>query len=116
MSFEIVAFISLLLFGIGLLGVVTRRNLLGILLASELMFNALVLLSVAVVRFIPEINLRLGTEITAHTLNLTSTGYVLAIFIISIAAAETALAVALLLAYNAKKGKLNITKANELKG
>lgn len=73
--------VSVLLFSLGLLGVLTRRNLLIIYMSLELMFNAANLALVAFSRF-------------RHDLN----GQVMVFFIITVAAAEVAVGLALIVA------------------
>jgi NADH-quinone oxidoreductase subunit K len=73
--------ISFLLFALGLLGVMLRRNLLVMYMSVELMLNAANLALVAFSRF----NNKLG-------------GQVLVFFIITVAAAEVAVGLALIVA------------------
>lgn len=73
--------VSVLLFCIGLLGVIIRRNLLVIYMSLELMLNAANLALVAFSRFNNNLN-----------------GQVIVIFVITVAAAEVALGLALIVA------------------
>jgi NADH-quinone oxidoreductase subunit K len=73
--------VSVLLFSLGLLGVLTRRNLLIIYMSLEVMLNAANLALVAFSRF-------------RHDLN----GQVVVFFIITVAAAEVAVGLALIVA------------------
>lgn len=73
--------VSALLFGIGLLGVVSRRNLLVIYMSLEIMLNAANLALVAFSRF-----------------NQSLEGQVIVFFIITVAAAEVAVGLALIMA------------------
>jgi NADH-quinone oxidoreductase subunit K len=73
--------VSALLFSLGLLGVVTRRNLLVIYMSLELMLNAANLALVAFSRF-----------------NNNLDGQVMVFFIITVAAAEVAVGLALIVA------------------
>lgn len=89
-----------ILFSIGVFGVLTRRNAVGILMSLELMFNAVNINLVAFNKFISPAEL---------------TGQIFAIFIIVIAAAEAVvgLAIVLLLYRNWKGidiGNINIMK------
>src|SRR3989475_13296205 len=74
-------FVSALLFSLGLLGVLVRRNLLIIYMALELMLNAANLALVAFSRFNNNLN-----------------GQVMVFFIITVAAAEVAVGLALIVA------------------
>ncbi len=89
-----------ILFAIGVFGVLTRRNAIGILMSLELMFNAVNINLVTFNKFI-------GPE--------SLTGQIFAIFVIVIAAAEAVvgLAIVLLLYRNWQGidiGKINIMK------
>src|SRR3989475_2082559 len=74
-------FVSALLFSLGLLGVLVRRNLLVIYMALELMLNAANLALVAFSRFNNNLN-----------------GQVMVLFIVTVAAAEVAVRLAPLFA------------------
>jgi len=77
---------SALLFGLGLLGVIARRNLLVIYMSLELMLNAANLALVAFSRFTNNAN-----------------GQVIVFFIITVAAAEVAVGLALIVALYRKR-------------
>ena len=89
---------SALLFSIGLVGIMTRRNVLMILLCIELMFNAANLALVAYARAWGDLG-----------------GQVLVFFIITVAAAEVTvgLAIAILMARQLKT--LNVDEVSRLK-
>jgi NADH:ubiquinone oxidoreductase subunit K len=70
------------LFAIGLFGVITRRNTIGILMSLELMFNAANINLVAFSQFIK------GAALT---------GQIFAIFIVVVAAAEATIGLAIVL-------------------
>jgi NADH-quinone oxidoreductase subunit K len=78
--------VSALLFCLGLLGVVTRRNLLVMYMSLELMLNAANLALVAFSRF-----------------NRSLDGQVMVFFIITVAAAEVAVGLALIVALYRKR-------------
>ena len=78
--------VSVLLFALGLLGVIMRRNLLVIYMSLELMLNAANLALVAFSRF-----------------NNNLDGQVLVFFIITVAAAEVAVGLALIVALYRKR-------------
>ncbi len=90
--------VSALLFSIGLVGIMTRRNVLMILLCIELMFNAANLAFVAFARAWGDVG-----------------GQLIALFIITVAAAEVTvgLAIAILMARQLKT--LNADEARLLK-
>jgi len=74
--------LAAVLFSIGLFGVITRRNVIGILMSLELMFNAANINFVTFNKFI---------------LNDGLTGQLFAIFIIVVAAAEATVGLAIVL-------------------
>ena len=74
--------LAAILFAIGLFGVITRRNAIGILMSLELMFNAANINFVVFNKFIANDGL---------------TGQLFAIFIIAVAAAEAVVGLAIVL-------------------
>lgn len=91
--------ISAVLFVIGLIGFLTRRNLIIMFLCTELMFQAA---AIAMLAF------------GAYHMNVQ--GQVFLIFILTIAAAEAALALALIVALYRKRLTLDAEVWSELKG
>jgi len=92
--------LSAILFSLGIFGLLTRRNAVGILMSIELMFNAVNINFVAFSRYL-----------TPQYL----TGQIFAIFIITIAAAETAVGLAIvLLIYRNFRG-IEVDKINFMK-
>jgi len=89
---------SLALFGIGIVGVLTRRNAILVLMCIELMFNAANLNFVAFSWAFPEI-----------------AGQVFAVFTICIAAGEVAVGLAILIALVRNRENINIDEVNLLK-
>jgi NADH-quinone oxidoreductase subunit K len=90
--------LSALIFGVGLFGVITRRNAVIILMSLELMLNGANLAFVAFSR---------------HHGNLQ--GQVFTFFVIAVAAAEAAVALAILIALFRLKGGVTLEDASELK-
>jgi NADH-quinone oxidoreductase subunit K len=90
--------VSALLFALGLLGVITRRNLLVIYMSLELMLNAANLALVAFSRFTD--NLR---------------GQVFVFFIITVAAAEVAVGLALIVALYRKRQTTHVEDLTMMK-
>ncbi|MCF7668770.1 MAG: NADH-quinone oxidoreductase subunit NuoK [Verrucomicrobia bacterium] len=89
-----------LLFCIGLYGIVTRRNLIGMLMSVEIILNAAALNFVAFHRF------KFGGDVA---------GAMFPLFIIAIAAAEAAVALAIILALFRRKRNLDVLSDNLLK-
>jgi len=89
--------LSAVLFALGIFGLLTRRNAIGILMSIELMFNAAAMNFVAFTRFIAPEGLA---------------GQIFTIFIITIAAAEAAVGLAIvMLLYRSFKG-IEVDKVN----
>jgi NADH-quinone oxidoreductase subunit K len=91
--------LSAVLFTIGALGVLTRRNAIIIFMSIELMLNAGNLLFVAF----------------AHTYEALS-GQIFVFFVISVAAAEVAVGLALIVAVYRTKKSISIDEISSLKG
>ena len=93
--------ISALLFSLGLLGILQRRNLIGMLIAVELLLNSANLNFMAFNRFL-----------TPDPV----TGQVIALFVMGLAAAEAAIGLSIILALYRKMHSINIERAQRLKG
>src|ERR1700751_1934470 len=90
---------SFLLFAIGFLGVMIRRNLLTVLMSVELMLNA--------------VNLNL----IAFSSRLSDlTGQVFSVFVIVVAAGEAAVGLALTISLFRQRKTLNVEEAHEMRG
>jgi NADH-quinone oxidoreductase subunit K len=90
--------VSVLLFSLGLLGVIMRRNLLIIYMSIELMLNAGNLALVAFSRFNNDLN-----------------GQVMVFFIITVAAAEVAVGLALIVALYRRRQTAHVEELKSLK-
>ena len=86
------------LFCMGIYGLVTRRNAIALLLSVELMINAVTINLVAFSRFSGGI-----------------TGQVFALFILTVAAAEVAIGLAIVVVYFRNRGSIAVDSANELR-
>jgi len=93
--------LSALLFVIGIYGVLTRRNAIGILMSIELMLNSVNINLVAFSQLFEPLNL---------------SGQMFALFIITLAATEAAIGFALIFVLVRNFGTLYIDKVNLLKG
>ena len=91
--------VSALLFGIGLVGFLTRRNLIIMFLCTELMFQAAGIALIAFGRY-----------------HLNFDGQTFVIFILTVAAAEAAMALALVVLLFRRKESLSAEEWSELKG
>ncbi len=92
--------LSTILFSIGVYGVLARRNAVLILMSVELMLNAV------------SINMVAFAVYTAPSLFV---GIIFAIFVITIAAAEVGLALAIILRVYRNRGTANVDEINTLK-
>jgi NADH:ubiquinone oxidoreductase subunit K len=93
--------LSLLLFGIGLLVVLSRRNAIGILMGVELMLNA--------------VNVGLVTFDRVYGPDWLD-GQLFALFVITVAAAEAVVGLALILAIYRSRGTVAVDDLSELRG
>ena len=91
--------LSLILFSLGVVGVMMRRNFITVLLSLELIFNAVNLNLIA-------FSYRLGDL----------AGQVLAIFVITVAAAEAAIGLGLIIALMRLKDTIALDEADEMRG
>ncbi len=92
--------LSAVVFCIGVFGMLTRRNAVGVLMSIELMFNAVNITLVAFARYVTP---------------ATITGQVVAIFTIAVAAAEATVALAIvLLIYQHHRG-IDVDRINFMK-
>ncbi len=90
--------LSALLFTIGVVGVLTRRNAIIVFMSIELMLNSVNLTLVAFSSFLGD-----------------ATGQMLVFFVITIAAAEAAIGLAIIIALFRNKQTVNIDEINLLK-
>ena len=116
MSLENVLIVSAILFAIGLFGALSKRNAIAVLMSIELMFNAVNLAAVAFSRYTVPASLigptTSGVDQMAHLL---LTGQVFAIFIITIAAAEVALGLAIVIAVYRSRSTVFVTDAAQMR-
>jgi NADH:ubiquinone oxidoreductase subunit K len=91
-----------ILFSLGMYGVLSRRNAIGILLSIELMLNGVTLLMVAFARYINS--------------NQELAGQVFAIFIITQAAAEAAVGLAIIIAVYRQRRTIQVDQLDLMKG
>ncbi len=97
--YEILIMLSVLLFSMGLAGVMIRRNLLVVIMSLEIMLNAVVLSFVA-------------AAATSQSLH----GAAMTFFIYVAATCEIALAMAIVVLLVKRRGSLDMAAEQELKG
>ncbi len=91
--------VAALLFAIGVLGVLMRRNALVIFMSIELMLNAVNLTFVALARQLNSVD-----------------GQIFVFFIMTVAAAEVAVGLAIIISLFRLKGTINVDEINLLRG
>lgn len=93
--------IAALLFGLGLLGVLQRRNLIGMLISIELMLNGANINFMAFNRFLaPD----------------PAVGQIITLFIMGLAAAEAAIGLSIILALFRRLRSINVERAQQMRG
>lgn len=90
--------LSVILFTIGVLGVVIRRNAIVIFMCIELMLNAVNLSFVAIARSLSSLD-----------------GQVIVLLVMTVAAAEAAVGLAIIISIFRTKGTINVDEMNLLK-
>jgi len=99
MSHENLILLALFLFGIGAIGVTIRRNALVVLMCIELMLNAVNILAISFDYFHQAID-----------------GSLLVIFVITVAAIEAAVGLALIVYVYRKRASIDLDEISEMKG
>jgi NADH-quinone oxidoreductase subunit K len=99
--------LSAVLFLIGILGVMLRRNALIIFMSVELMLNAVNLTFVAFANYLYS---------SGNTVTISTEGHIFVFFIMAVAAAEVAIGLAIIIALYRNKNTVNIDEANTMRG
>ncbi|MDE2822673.1 MAG: NADH-quinone oxidoreductase subunit NuoK [Chloroflexota bacterium] len=116
MSLENFLILGAILFSIGLYGALSKRNAIAVLMSIELMFNAVNITAVALSRYVvPASLLGDSASITDQAARTLLTGQIFSIFIITVAAAEIALGVAIVIALYRSRETVFVTDATQLK-
>ena len=115
MSLENFLIVSAVLFSIGLYGALSKRNAIAVLMSIELMFNAVNLAAVAFSRYtVPPTLAETGSR-ASDIAQALLTGQIFVIFIITIAAAEVALGLAIVIAIYRSRSTVMVTDAAQMK-
>ncbi|NLH16151.1 MAG: NADH-quinone oxidoreductase subunit NuoK [Phycisphaerae bacterium] len=93
--------LSNVLFAIGIYGLLSRRNAIGILMSVELMLNSAAMNAVVFNRFL-----------TPRAVD----GEILALFVIAVAAAEAVVALAIFVALFRNRSSIDVNRMDSLKG
>lgn len=91
--------LATILFGIGLIGVMKRTNLLMLFFATEILLNAVNIGFAAISRYYGDL-----------------TGQMFAFFVIAIAASEVAVGLGLLIVWFKRSGGIDLTSMTSMKG
>ena len=86
------------MFSIGVIGFITRRNMVTVLMCIELMLNAVNINLIAFAKYMDQLN-----------------GQAMALFVITIAAAEAALGLSIIIVLYRKRKSINVDDANLMK-
>ena len=105
MTLEHFLLLSAILFCIGLYGALARRNVITVLMSIEIMFNAVNIALVAFAKYVVPV----GVE---EQLGRMLTGQVFAIFVITVAAAEIALGLGIVIALYRNRETVDVSEAS----
>ncbi len=115
MSLESILAVAAIIFAIGLYGTLTKRSAITVLMCLELMFNAVNITAVALSRYVTPAGLSDDPSQAAdEVVQFLLTGQVFAIFIITVAAAEVALGLAIVIAIYRSRQSIFVTDANQM--
>ena len=98
LPYHIICIVSAILFSIGTIGVLTRRNAIVIFMCVELMLNAVNLTFIAFSRYLGNID-----------------GQIFVFFIMTVAAAEAAVGLALMIAFYKNRESIDVEDINLMK-
>ena len=116
MGLESFLLVGAIIFFIGLFGARTKRNTIVVLMCIELMFNAVNITAVAMSRYVVPRAVADGTGgAIDEVARLVLTGQIFSVFIITIAAAEVALGLAIVIALFRNRETIFVSDANEMK-
>lgn len=116
MSLENVLIVGAIIFSIGLYGALSKRNAITVLMSIELMFNAVNITAVALSRYVVPAGLAQDPQAsTDEIVNFLLTGQIFAVFIITVAAAEVALGLAIVMAVYRNRDSVFVTDVNLMK-
>ena len=131
MNLENFLILSGVIFCIGLFGVLTKRHVITVLMSIELMFNAVNIAAVAMSRYVVPHAIAAdpaganaevakviaeGSALGETVLSTLLTGQIFAIFIVTVAAAEVALGLGIVMALYRNRDTVDVTEANLMRG
>ena len=116
MSLENFLIVGAIIFSIGLFGALSKRNVITVLMSIELMFNAVNITAVALSRYIVPAPLAQDPQAAAdEVVQFLLTGQIFAVFIITVAAAEVAVGLAIVIAIYRSHQSVFVTDIAEMK-
>lgn len=116
MNLENFMIVGAIIFAIGLYGALTKRNAITVLMCIELMFNGVIITAVAMSRYVLPAGLAEDPAATAdEVVRLLLTGQIFGVFIITVAAAEVALGVAIVISIYRNRETVYVTDANQMR-
>ena len=116
MTLERFLIIGAILFAIGLYGTLSKKHAIAVLMSLEIMFNGVNLTAVAISRYtVPAAKSSAGTHAAENAFRFLLTGQIFTIFIITIAAAEVALGLAIIVAIYRSRQSVLVTDAADMK-
>ncbi|MAP37487.1 MAG: NADH-quinone oxidoreductase subunit NuoK [Chloroflexi bacterium] len=115
MTLERFLIIGAILFAIGLYGALSKKHAIAVLMSLELMFNGVNVTAVALSRYtVPKV-LSESYQTMDNAASFLLTGQVFAVFIITVAAAEVALGLAIIIAIYRSRSTVLVTEAADMK-
>ena len=115
LSLESFLVVGAIIFSIGLYGALSKRNAITVLMCIELMFNGVNITAVALSRYVVPVALAQDPNASAEEIvQFLLTGQVFAVFIITVAAAEVALGLAIVIAIYRNRQSVFVTDINQM--
>ena len=119
MSLESFLIVAAIIFSIGLYGALSKRNAITVLMCVELMFNGVNITAVAFSRYVVPATMATARSTTQLDIEQAAqfllTGQIFAVFIITVAAAEVALGLAIIIAVYRSRQSVFVTDVSEMK-
>lgn len=116
MNLESFMIVGAIIFCIGFYGALVKRNAITVLMSIELMFNGVNITAVALSRYVLPARLAMDPDLASNEVaQFLLTGQIFAIFIITVAAAEVALGLAIIMAVYRTRGSVLVSDINLMK-
>ena len=131
MNLENLLILSAIIFSIGLYGTLAKRNVIAVLMSIELMFNAVNIAAIAFARYVVPRGIAVdpvaaeneiaqalneGISLGETVLSTLLTGQIFSVFIITVAAAEVALGLGIVIALYRNRETVDVTRVNLMRG